>query len=218
MAAKFLHQLNVYCVGPPETVRQFNLSAHSLCDLFLRCLGEFETRGIAKVLIRVVSAPEDLRPPHQMDDVIESFAVGDVESYWQLEELERQRWLANLVYGGMKDVARRFNWNVEAIDHAHTAVERLGFRNVQAWKRPVASPDRKVRAQLWYDFNQRAIDGTIRFTNANGTVLGERKVFTLPPTDFDLHMALGRLRWLTNTKVGLESRDRKQRWETHFET
>ena len=117
----------------------------------------------------------------------------------------------------LERVAIRRGWSRDPIRRAYATIRDLGFTNVGRWKRPKSNPSRKVRAQVEYDFGSASLDAIVRFTDKTDVLLGTRQLFSLPPSEFHLSEALGQLRWRSETKVELTSKDQARTWAASFE-
>jgi hypothetical protein len=211
-----LKTLNVAAPFGFDRAREFNLSSHCVTVLYLWCLGALETRSVSKVLVTGVLEAEEEREREALA-VLQTWRRFDFPAYWASSEKERKRMILDFVHYEMLRLAAQRGWDAGALTAAYKCALDKNLRNIQLWPvRPVASPGKRVKAQVEFEFGTEDIEGSAIFTDKQGNELARQPLFQLPAGDFYLADALGKLTWEDDRTVVLTSRLKNQEWRTRL--
>lgn len=213
-----LRQIELSIRARDERSERFNWSANTVANMFEKQLVGYVTDGVFRVNVRAVTPYHSQLRIDSLVDVVEVDAPFDLDYYERLQDFDRRALCAKVIYDALCRVAERRSWQTAPIAQAYASIRSLKYVNVARWGAPKANQSRRVRAQIEYDFGTVSIDGLVRFTNRSGALLGTRELFSLLPSEFYLSEALGRIRWISETRVDLESVDKTRTWSASFET
>jgi hypothetical protein len=211
-----LGNLNVSAPYGFDQAREFNLSTHCVTVLYLGCLGALETGSVGKVLVTAVPNADEERELEALA-VLQTWRRFDFPAYWASTEKERKRMILNFVHDELLRLAIQRGWDEGALTTAYDCALAKDLRNLQLWPvRPVASPGKHARAQVEFEFGTENIEGSAIFTDRRGEELARKPLFQLPPGDFHLAHALGKLAWEDDRTVVLTSRLKDQKWRARL--
>jgi hypothetical protein len=174
-----------------------------------------QTNGIGKVIISACK----ILPPKKLDnmvDVLDLHKLLDFEAYFAAEKETRERIALEFLQDGLLEVAEIRGWDTNPFHEAYKAVLAKNFVCYRPWSKPVTSPDRKHKAQVWcnYDSDKAEIFIVVFYRK---DVVSKTLVTTVKPGGVWIRGAIGKLHWLSADKVELAPRDGKNEWEAKYE-
>lgn len=215
--AKYIRDIVLSCVREIDPQFNFNLETNFLEVLYLNNLPKVRTDGIAKV---IVQACKDV-PPKKIDDMINVLRLWkcfDFEAYWKADKKTRKRIALEFLQDGLLDVAGIRGWDADPFHKAYKAVLAKELINERPWRwsKPVASPNRKLKAQAWVNYDSDKADIFVVITR-NDQILSKTQVTTVKPGDVWINEVIGKLEWSSPCKLSLISKDAKQSWDVEVE-
>ncbi|HYJ78430.1 MAG TPA: hypothetical protein VEW03_02415 [Longimicrobiaceae bacterium] len=212
-----LETLNVIAPTGSDREREFNFGTHCVADLYRVCLGKFRTERIAKVIITATTGEHGVVGSLVPIGVIELRHPFDFNKYWASDAHQRKRLILELIHSGMCELALERGWEAERLEAAYRCALESNLRNVQVWPtKPVSSPDRSKKAEIEYDFDADSIEGSVMVLDRAGNRRAAYHMFSLPPTDFHLSDALGKLAWEDDQTVVLKGKTGEPEWRVRL--
>ncbi|MBX3435702.1 MAG: sel1 repeat family protein [Pirellulales bacterium] len=108
--------------------------------------------GVSKVNV-LFTVERPVQPPAHVLGIATVFELFDLEGFLALAGCARQRFFVERLHHGVKTCARSFGWASERLDAAYARILGEDFRFAFAWKKPVASPDRRIKVQAHVEAN-----------------------------------------------------------------
>src|SRR5262245_494683 len=116
------------------------------------------SRGVGKVNICFNSTSPNPPPvvtpgaPEDKDGegIAYVFEFFDVAHYRALPVAERRHYYLDRIHAALCRCAAQFGWDQGPLDEARRRILRDDFRFTFFWKMPLASPDRRLKVQAWF--------------------------------------------------------------------
>ena len=118
-----------------------------LCWMFEHYATPVKTKGIGKVNICFTQSAANL-PPEDVLGIAYVFEHFDVAFYQSLASRERSLYYLDRLYAASSHCARHYGWDPQSIDAAYAQIKAIDFQFAFAWKKPIASPDRRLKVQV----------------------------------------------------------------------
>ena len=212
--AKFLKSL-VCSIDPPlyplfaKDVHPF--SPNLVTDAFFDALDRVATNGIVKIIVLVVDRPDDDGRIGDLVDVLQISKYLEPASYGPLDSLAKRVRLADLLRSGTVTLAQARGWDPSPFERAYEKIVARGVSLGGPIGKPVASPDKRRRAQMGYTYEQM-IDVYVDIT----TIAEDRAVrvpFARLADGLDLIATMiGPMKWASNDQLEIEHKNKKDKW------
>jgi hypothetical protein len=106
-----------------------------------------KTTGIGKVNVCFTSSSPN-PPPEDVLGIAYVFEHFDVARYQSLTSRERSLYHLDRLNTALTRCARHYGWDPQSIDAAYARIKAADFYFAFAWKKPLASPDRRLKVQM----------------------------------------------------------------------
>jgi len=83
--------------------------------------------------------------------IVDVWEFFDIEKFDRLSAVEQQRYFLDRLHAALMNCAEHFGWDSKPLEEAHARIIREAFNFSFFWKKPVTSPDRRTKAQLFVD-------------------------------------------------------------------
>lgn len=212
---KYLRDVVLSCAKSVDPEFNFKLQSNFLEILYLDCLPKTFTSGTSKVIVEACK----IIPPKKLEtmlDVLRLNKLFDFEGYFAAEKETRKRIALEFLQDGLLEVAAIRGWDINPFHEAYKAVLARNFVNYRPWSKPVTSPDRKHKAQVWCNYDSDKAEVFIVVFHRKD-VVSKTLVTTVKPGDVWIRGAIGNLQWLSADQVQLSPREGKNDWEARYE-
>jgi hypothetical protein len=211
-----LRNLSLVAPGPIERQAEFNSGTGCVADLYLACLGRFETDAIGKVHIELL-AQEQAEQIEQGLNVLIVRQSFDFAAYFSTDKFARKAMALAEIHRAMSLAAETRGWSADRIEAARDCVLERNIENIQLWPKPLPRPSTtRHKAQVRIHFDTDRIEGMALLLEPKGEVAETVNLFSLPPLAFLLYDALGRFEWVDEDTVQLEARSGRKKWVASF--
>jgi hypothetical protein len=223
---KYLRDIVLSCRKEIDPEFSFKLQTNFLEILYLDCLPQTRTDGVGKVIIEAcqnlpIEPRQSPRAGQQIElenmiDVLRLNALFDFAAYFAASKEVRKRIALEFLQDGLLKVATIRGWQTSTFHEAYKAVLAKDLISYRPWSKPVTSPDRKHKAQVWCKYDSDAAEVLLIISHRKN-VVSKTSVVTVKPGDVWIRGAIGELRWLSTDRVELIPRKSKRDWETQYE-
>jgi hypothetical protein len=208
---KYLRDIDIRVPSQSIEAKKWGTSTNFLAILYFACLPRVETSGISKVIIQA----NKILPAKKLEnmvDVLQLNKLFDFEAYFAADKETKKRIALEFLQDGLLEVATIRGWNTNPFHEAYKAVLAKNFVNYCSWTKPVTSPDRKYKAEVWCNYDSDKAEIFISIYHRKELV-SKTLVTTVEPGDVWIRRATAKLEWISVNKVKLTSGDGKQSWE-----
>jgi hypothetical protein len=177
------------------------------------------SRGVGKVNICFNSTssnpPPEVTPGKPEDKAGEGiayvFEFFDAAHYRAQSVAERRRYYLDHIHAALCRCANQFGWDQRPLDEARDRILREDFRFSFGWKKPLASPDRRLKVQAWFEVSDRTRISLIFFDR---DLAEQRRVLlcTLGVGSGSGEMELHRIEWLDTRTVCITQKNGRDYW------
>lgn len=209
---KYLRDAVLSCAKDLDPHFNFKLQTNFLEILYLDCLPKVQTDGVSKIIVRACKVLPSQKLEN-MGDVLQLNKRFDFYAYFAAEKGPRKRIALEFLQAGLLEVAVIRGWDTSPFHEAYKAVLAKNLVNYRPWIKPVSSPNRKHKAQVWCNYESDKAEIFIVIFRRN-EIVNKTLVTTVKPGDVWIRGAVGKLAWLSSDKVKLTSHDGKESWET----
>ena len=199
--------------GYPEK-NEFDFSVGCVESLYFASLPKkVPTTEFAKIIIEPVELSQGKFSHQKMLDVIEVRSGFDFGAYWNASEKDRKLQILKLIQNSVAYLAETFGWDIRPFDEAyHRVIEKDFVHQFFLKKYKVVSPNKKLKAQIFVDFQVDEIKMHLVVTDKTGKELLRKLFVSVPPRNFFIMDAAGSLAWDGDEKVVIASRNKKGNW------
>jgi len=127
--------------------------------------------------------------------------------FWAASELEQKRGALEVLHRGVLRVAEIEQWRKDPFEVAYGEVVNRAYANEWTWPRPRRSADRKHFAILFCAHNPDSFRAWIVVSDKEHRELSRVLVIDDEPNDFIFVPKLGKLTWVSDSRVALFGRD-----------
>ena len=201
--AKYLHEVVLSCskdIGPEFA---FKLQTNFLELLYIDCLPRVQTNGVFKVIVQA----SKVLPPKKLENMVDVLQLNrpfDFAAYFAAGKEARERIALEFLQDGLLEVATIRGWETNPFHEAYNAVLAKKLVNYRPWSKPVTSPDRKHKAQVWCNWGSDEAEIFIVIFKGK-EVVGKTLVATVKPGNVWIRRAIGKLEWVSPDRAQLTS-------------
>lgn len=167
--------------------------------------------GVSKVNIYFTPTKAD-REPTEVLGIAEVYESFDISHFMSLSANERQHYFLERFHAAMLRCAKHFRWEKKQLEEAHRQIVDKNFHFTIAWKKPLASPDRRVKVQafveassfpahlylIFFDREMQPRQRTLLSVGTNGPG--------------SIEFALGEIRWIDSGTVRIQHQNKRDYW------
>lgn len=185
---------------------QFRDEIRCVASLYERSFEKFKTNDSWKILIRCVDEITDSRIIN-LSGVCTIQVQFDVDSFFPMSDQQKKETTLKLFRNGIDKIVSEKNWDPTPFNQAFDNVIKEELKNEWFWKKPISSPDRKLKASLYIVHEVTIAKGyLIVFDNKNQEVLCS-EVFRDRPNEWAYVPYLGKIQWLSSKEVALFNKE-----------
>ncbi len=211
---RVLREFDLTTDGDRARQRAFSLQTRCVTSLYARLFPKFRTERCWKVLINCVGANAQ---PYYRDllGVYELDVEADVSPFFDLPDAQRKVWAFEQLRRGIDQLLQQTNWDREPFALTFAKAGELGLQNVWRW-RAAASPSRRTIAEVWVDHGVQACLISLVIRDRAGQELSRHELISELPDEWVYSLYLGSLRWDSDSRVALISKDNQRSWPVEF--
>lgn len=200
--------------GTPEDYRanwkqkgaQFRDEIRCIASLYEKSFEKMKTADSWKVLIECVDEISDSRVIDLLG-VCTTQVQFDVDSFFFMDENQKKITTLNLLKQGIEKIVPEKGWDPAPFNKAFEKVIKAEMNNEWFWRKPISSPERKLKASLYIVHEVTIVKGyLIVFDNKNQEVL-RSEVFRDRPNEWAYVPYLGKIQWLSSKEVALFNKE-----------
>jgi hypothetical protein len=179
-----------------------------LCWMFEHYATPVKTTGIGKVNICFTqSSPNP--PPEDVLGIAYVIEHFDAALYQSLAGRERPLYHLDRLHAAVARCAQHFGWEKQSVDAAYSRIKEADFYFAFAWKKPVASADRRLKVQVVAEVT----DATRLFLIFTDRETRELRRVLLSKLGFGpLESVLGRIGWQDRETVRVQLGNNRDYW------
>jgi len=185
---------------------EFNLQTNFLEKLYLANLPRVYTNGISKIIVEACS-DISVAKEQKMLDVLQISKVFDFKKYFAVEDEEKKRIALDFLQSGLLGVATMLGWDDEPFHLAYTQILSKKLLYEGNWGKPLSSPGKKYKAQIWCRYDLGKADIYVEFLKGKQKICHEF-IKSVQPGDVFINAVIGRLEWLSENELKITSRDK----------
>lgn len=189
---------------------EFQSWANHVRNLYFRKLPKFDTGIVRKIMIFVHEGASETYETTGKSDITSNTWHFDFDGFWKANESTRKRMVLERIRDSLLEVAKVQKWNPQPIRDAYDAVLAANFANEAFGEKEFKSPDGRWIARWHYSYGPDKIAFSIALKSKDGDESRQIPLFKTKPIDSYLNGVLGKLKWLSNTKVALLAKDGDQ--------
>jgi len=179
-----------------------------LCWTFEHYATPVKTTGIGKVNVCFTQSAPNL-PPDDVLGIAYVFEHFDVARYQSLANRDRALYHLDRLHAALARCARHYGWDPQSIEAAYAQIKEADFRFAFAWKKPLASPDRRLKVQVAVEVTD-ATRLYLVFTDRGGREM--RRILLTRIGFGSIEFLLGRIAWQDATTVRIEHHNGRDYW------
>lgn len=197
----------------------FGDQVRCVASLYTDILGEFKTEETQKIIIFCVTDLDKLKSvPKTALGFTEVYVLLDLESYWELSNIEKKKVILEKINEGILQVANHYSWDISIFNRVSKEVIDKNYVNEYSLKQK-ASPDRKHKAEIFcqHDIDFITISMIIREGKSNEIIKNEL-LFKDRPNEFSFVQKLGDLKWISNSEITLTHKYKlRKKWTVNID-
>jgi len=194
-----------------ETRRRFELQTRCVTSLYERLFPKFKTETCWKISVECVAdiTNEQFR---------EALGVGfqqvkmDVESFFSLPNANKKEVTLKTLQIGINKVLDQTNWSAQPFLNTYQKAKELQLINHWVWKKPVWSPSRKLKAEIFIQHEVEFCDISMIIYDRNGEEVKRKTLISELPDEWAYTRHLGKLTWESKTKATLSNKKGTSFW------
>lgn len=210
--ARTLRYLSVH--PQPDVARVLGDNVRHLCWMYEHYALPYNDAGFAKLNVMLVADPERGLGGPRVDPFGRTAEVPtpfDVAAYAALSETDQQRYYAGRLHSGVLRCVGAFGWEQRPFDAAHDRMLADGLRFAFWWRRPLYSPDRRIRVQGYVEAATKASVWLV-FTDRQGAELHRCLLAVTACGSGISGQVLGSLRWVDDATVRVVQANGRDYW------
>jgi hypothetical protein len=171
--------------------------------LYERSFPGLTTEETWKVLVECVPFLARRSPAEDRFGVAVVQAGLDWDAFANASSLQKKEMALEALHEGVLAVCADRGWPAEPFGEAERKVRELNFVNRGIWKKPKSSPNRRLRAEIEYEYELDRFTITLVVRTRDGSEVKRALLVEETPDEFIFDKHLGRLEWLSNFEVAL---------------
>jgi len=190
---------------------RFNKEMWSITDLYLKCLGKYNTYGVSKILVRLDDQQKNENKIEHLLNVIIVNKKFDFVEYFKQNKDQRKKMMLDILQLGVIDVAKTQKMSMDKFLDAYNCCLKKQLKN--EWLRKnkyLMSPNKKWYAGIYCTYDIDFFRTETIFLNSDKKEIGRVKLFSTEPHQVE---EMGKMQWdSTSETFVLYSRDEKNSW------
>ncbi len=193
---------------PHDTMNRIKFRNQTRCitALFERLFPKFYNEECWKVLIQCVNNIKH----EKYKNLLGVYAIEiecNTNNFFQMSDNEKKQMAYMILAKGLYTLLRQKQWEEEIFKETLSKMLELNLNNNWYWKKPIKSPNRKYKAQVYLEHEILGYNIFITIKDALDNILKQQLILSQIPNEFSLSQYLGKLFWETENSVIFTTKD-----------
>lgn len=145
---------------------EFRLQTRCIASFFERLIGEFENDNCRKIIIECVSQIN--RKISHCDGFYLVQIVYDVNSFFNLNDLEKKQKTLELIKNGLDKIIEKEDWDKTIFDNVYSQIVDSNYINQWIWRKKKNNSTRKYIAEVLCEHDIYSCDISVIITDKKG--------------------------------------------------
>lgn len=190
-----------------ETRLKFRRETRCVTSLMERCYSPSEDTGTTwKILVEVVDRVTQCEY-RDLLGVLTIQVEGNVAEFIRADKHAKMGSALKLLMKGVERVAHQMEWDISSFRSAEKQVVSREFVNEWVWKTPVPNKSKSLMAEILVEHKVDEVRISARFRDNENNVLNTQHLVSDEPNEFVFDEYFGKLTWIDDKTVELESRN-----------
>ena len=190
------HKLQDITLYYPDSQNQklsktFSGRSHVVTDLYVHFLNAYKPPKTSRVSVELGT---DNNSMFYFGSILRLYHPFDKDQFWQLPEIEQKREILEMAHKVALRCCNEYNWDKEVFEQAYQKVLAVNFRYEIELKKKL-SPNRKQKACLVLEKNERCAIISSLFLNSSNERLNKVELFRLPQHEMFYGSIIKKSRW-----------------------
>jgi hypothetical protein len=133
--------------------------------------------------------------------------TADVDSFFSLSDAEKKEWALETLQAGIHRLLEQTGWSAGPFLETYKKAKDLQLVNTWIWKKPVASPSRRLTAEVLVEHNVDSCDISVVVRNRDREEIARKILISELPHEFSYARHLGRLKWASEKRIVLVNKE-----------
>lgn len=189
----------------------FNKETWCVSELFVKCLGKFNSGHFNKIVIRLGDNESVL--DNKVDNLIDVVLLNkffDFNTYFVNNKIARKVILLDVLYNNLLYLANIYYWHIDQITNAYRLCKE---KNIEyQWilrNKLIRSPDHKYYAAVFCNWDIDRFEAYIILYNSQKIEISRKKIMESEP---HLVEPFGKIAWENGNKFVVSSKDTEREW------
>lgn len=187
---------------------QFRDQIRCITSLYERSFDKFKTTDSWKVLIECV---DEIIDPRVKDysGVCTVQVQFHVDSFFTMNDQEKKDTTFKLLRRGIDKLISEKYWDSAPFELAFEKVKRAELKNDWYWKKPIISPDRKLKASIYIIHEVAVVKAYLIVSDKKNVEILRSEVFRDRPNEWAYARYLGEILWSSPNEVALFNKNKE---------
>ena len=211
----YLKELVLQSYDEYDKSTEFDYSVNYIVDLYFVCLPKKTWTGdFGKLIIEVDDRESEIKI-EELIDVLILHIPYRINQYFTLSDTERKYNILDILIESLSYLSSKYDWNKDEFDKAALCVKEKNYVNEQYWGKPVYSPNKKLKAQLFMKHTPKEIQLYVVVHKVRGKKddLMNEYVTSVNPHWFFINDTLSEIHWTSDTSLYINKKRANKKWE-----
>jgi hypothetical protein len=167
-------------------------------------------KGIIKANIYLTKSKQ----PKEITDI---FAITDIYAHFDIDHFialsanQQRLYFLNTIHAALSRGATVYGWDRDRLDACCAQIIAKKFKLQKLWRKPKASPNRKLRAHILLDISSTT-KLWIVFSDPSGNQISRTMFSIMPSSAGPIEFILGDIKWIDNQTVRVRHSNHRDYW------
>lgn len=196
---------------------KFMLESQHITTLYEKLLERVETNDIWKLLV-ICKKAEIRKNGINLLGVLEIEIKFDIDNYFKKGEYQKQLLIFDALKRGVCKAISIMQWDPIPFNIALKKSEEIKFKNIWFYKKRLYNPTKMFIAQVFWEHNMYSIDLYLQILDRKKNLVAKVKVVSEIPREPLILSYLGEIKWVSDSKVLLHTKDDSNYYELEVPT
>jgi len=183
----------------------------------IRCVASFVERNFKeyrfktpftwKLMVTCYSDIKNVRKKFIKSEVYEVGIEFDIDSYFTSKSNVKKQIIFNTLTEGVLEIVQEENWDRAPFIDVFSRIENQGLQNHYRWGKSVSNSNRSLKASIFCEHEVEVFNIFAIITDKNGNEISKKLMIVEKPNEWDFHIHLGKILWISNFEVALINKD-----------